>query len=165
MRIGRRGPRLFVSPPLLRTSSRHAVFIDGVRGDSVSMLTHLTIYNGRQRSETCYRKTLRAPRSHATMFRAFKLPIVIQTLLPEHLAEIRAKMADWPRACPGFFFKLFFRNQPTGKPNGGVLLCCFCSAECRMFIREPEQGAAATAVAIIDEGLRNPEMRCRCRLG
>jgi len=79
----------------------------------------------------------------ATMFRAFKLPIVIQTCSPEHLAEIPRK--DGGLACAP---ALVQARQPRARCSAVPAL------RVRMFIREQSKVLPQPLSLIIDEGLQ-----------
>jgi hypothetical protein len=136
-----------IVPPAAVSGLRRGlqIFIDGVRSDyGVDELHFTDIYNGRRAfRNVAIEKRYELLELMATMFRAFKLPIIIQTCSPEHLAEIRAKMADWPAHLP--WFKI---------DNHEHVALLFLLCRVRMFIREESKVLPQPLSLIIDEGLQ-----------
>jgi hypothetical protein len=135
-----------IVPPAAVSGLRRGleIFIDGVRGDYADELHFTDIYNGRRAFRSiAIEKRYELLDLMANMFRAFKLPIIIQTCSPEHLAEIRAEMADWPARMP--WFKLDDHEHVA-------LLFLLCQV--RMFIRQQSKVLPRPLPLIIDEGLQ-----------
>ena len=136
-----------IVPPAAIARLRRALemFIDGVRGDyGVDELHFTDIYNGRHAFKNIeVEKRYELIDLMTNMFGAFKLPILIQTCSPEHLAEIRAEMANWHVKIP--WFKL---------DNHEHVALLFLLCQVRMFIREQSKLLPLPVPVIIDEGLQ-----------
>jgi hypothetical protein len=128
--------------PSLRTGLQW--FVDGVRGEfGVDELHFTDIYNGRGAFKSVpIEKRYELFDLMATLFASFKLPIVVQTLSPQYLAETRLYMKEWPKRLP--WFKL------QNHEHVGLL---FLLCRVRMFMREQEQVLPKLLSLIVDEGL------------
>ncbi|MBS0417033.1 MAG: DUF3800 domain-containing protein [Proteobacteria bacterium] len=120
------------------------LFIDGVRGEfGVDELHFTDIYNGRGAFKPVpIEKRYELFDLMATLFASFKLPIVVQTLSPQYLAETRQYMREWPKRLPWF-------KSHNHEHVGLLFLLC----RVRMFMREQQQVLAKPLSLVIDEGL------------
>jgi hypothetical protein len=87
----------------------------------------------------------------ADMFKAFKLPIFIQTCSSEHLSEIRPEMANWRVQIP--WFKLGNHEHVAR-----LLLLC----QVRMFTKHRDRRFPEDRFAPTPLGRKPPERRAEC---
>jgi hypothetical protein len=128
---------------VLGVSHAMSMLLEGIKSDYGAAELHFTdIYSGRGVFKGVEdKKRLELFDLMASMFHDLEIPIVVQTLAPEHLAEIGPKL---PASFPGFsWFRL---------DNHEHVALLFLLCRVRSFVREHGLAAGGPLSAIIDQG-------------